>query len=569
MYDQTVVSRVMDGDLEAFSRMYNDCAPAVYRRAFALTNDPIAARTVVRNTFRDIRKYAKELVQPSDFDEWVFRLVNLHVEQLKIEQNKLWDEPNLEGVWEELENEEGAPSAVLPTKQPAPQTKEELPEKKKKPAAKTKKKSSPQKEIEVEASSEEDWEPILFPPEEGAGQGAAISAVENAYSTPAGLEYTSQADADSIGPDTERNTIPPLETDKPSSKGKKVRKVRYEAAHVKPDVHFSVEHVPYDYIPYEESSQEAYDRISLEDSPRAVYEHVPYQRTQDDPKEGHSYERIPYSSTVSSYQPDSAQGVVPPLQADMRKDAPPPPDDITTMQPLLQKKDGEAEQAAALRVIPHEKTAAQSETSSAPPTPNDQPPQKGEDWSLSEEMAKDDGALEAERAAAADAEWANIDPLRLNIDEILEQIVAEVDQAVSQDDAAQKDSATPSAAAPASEETTAVPVETAATAAEPAEAKEAPVAPPASEKAAANAVNPPATDKAETPPPPTAEENSSKSTTDAGEEKQPTELIPTELSPVEGGSGRGKKLLAGAGFFIGIVVLLVGVIFLGFYLKWW
>lgn len=400
MYDQSVVRRVMDGDLDAFSKMYNDCAPAVYRRAFSMTNDPTASREVVRNTFRDIRKYANELDQPSDFDEWVFRLVNLHVEQLDDTHNQLWDEPDLDAVWEEITDGESqdktqADEPVIEAITEAEIAKDE------EPKAKPPQNLAPSTSAALRAAAsppivEESWEPILFPPEEGAGQGAAKEAVARHN-----VNYV-EVDTQSSGEQQEADVIQPLHPG--SASGKKGRKIRYEAAHVKPDAHFSVEHVPYDYIPYEESSQEVYDRVTIEESPRAVYEKIPYHRPGLDDLVGQDEQiRIPYSTEGMTEEEIQADADIPELQPLPMKKA---VESTTLVEEVLEedapnKKDAPAqdEDVAALQV-------------NLTASPNGETVQTPEALAELEDLSN---------------QWQNIDPLRLNVDEILQQIVSEVD----------------------------------------------------------------------------------------------------------------------------------------------
>lgn len=573
MYDQNVVRRVMDGDLDAFSKMYNDCAPAVYRRAYSLTEDPVTSREIVRNTFRDIRKYAKELSQPSDFDEWVFRLVNLYVERSKTGSNQLWSEPNLADVWEELnsETQKSEPSQASqpkPTPAPAAEKREKSPaptptqkEKKKKEEAepiedaegakwveKIKPKDPDAQELPSE-TTEDMWEPILFPPEEGAGNGAALDAMENAAPVVSGLEEdVPEETAGGATPDEEQNTIPLLEENQAESgetKGKKVRKVRYEAARVKPDVRFSVERVPYDYVPYEEGGQEAYERITLEDSPRAVYEHVPYHRPEKDDALGEfSVKKVPFEANPVQKAPQVKGSVVPPLPTEVYEA------NIPTANVALSP--GESGR-------PGELTAKEAQSGAT-----------GADdhWSLSEEVAKEatpanDGATEKPidpvDQSTEEKDWNEIDPLRLDIDEILQQIVDEVDGTST------------SASEPVEVVSEEVIVEVAPDEPTPlAQTQETPtsISEKASEAEKEDSVTQSGNDTNDSDHQDAPSETKIKQVGDTDD--LPAHVLPeNNIDPIVERPRKNKKMLVGAGFFVGAIILLVIVILIGYRMGLW
>lgn len=321
MYDQSIVRRVMNGDAEAYTKMYEDCAPAVYRRAYDLLQDHSLAREAVRKTFLDIYHSVAQLRQPSDFDEWVYRLVNYHSERLQ-KSDKLWDEPDLKMVWDELRALVNLDNGIVDNAADAIDS-------------------------QAGADAEGVWKPILFPPDEAGGEenvgalpwqsdqkkSAAPTSAEllrttDTSDTPkpapsdtppveqAVREKTAEPPARQTGGDVkpfravaEPKEAPPAE--KPPVKtqaelvlpppppefkglarsGKRSRRVRYESASAK-SPRYTIERVPYDYLPYDEASQAAYDRIELEESPRAVYEVVPY-RFHKNP-DGNVVEQVPY-----------------------------------------------------------------------------------------------------------------------------------------------------------------------------------------------------------------------------------------------------------------------------------
>ncbi len=338
MYDQSIVRRVMNGDAEAYTKMYEDCAPAVYRRAYDLLQEHAQAREAVRKTFLDIYHSVGQLRQPSDFDEWVYRLVNYHAERLK-KSDKIWDEPDLKMVWDELRDLVNLDNKVV---------------------------EDAAKELGTgtrAGEGEEAWQPILFPPDEAGpdenvgampwrydpkkaapeakqpGQSAhtardqtlpapplpADAAPHTPTETPdnvSHLPFRSGADGapaetgDKQPVKTQEELVlppPPPEFKGLARSGKRSRRVRYESASAR-SPRYSIERVPYDYLPYDEASQAAYDRIELEESPRAVYEVVPY-RYHKNP-EGNVAESIPYkgpqrSNVVPIHAPDAPEATTP------------------------------------------------------------------------------------------------------------------------------------------------------------------------------------------------------------------------------------------------------------------
>lgn len=553
MYNQDIVGKVMGGDLDAFSKMYNDCAPAVYRRAYSLLEDPVLARETVRNVFRDIRKHIDALPDARDFDEWVFRLVNMHVTQLKNNRQQLWDEPDLRGVWDEITAEDGqtsvqSPESIIETlarmrmqedRGQAPQGERII------FTPSNAAQGDPQPSLFYDdipagdgnalsfGGSAEEWEPILFPPEEDGGQGAAELPLEGMPTPAAAAPAQPKVILETAEPavDTPQQTedaqdgedvLFPLAPEPVKKDGNRKRKrIRYEAARA--STHFSVERVPYDYIPYEETSQEAYDRVSFEETPRAVYEHIPYER--------------PAKEDLVDAQPDVSYTTIP-YAAKPQKE------------PVLQD--------TAIIEAPEKDVALESAGESMPGTfppteaaaPSTSPSKTSPDVPFAHDAAPPLSPV-YETATAANTlshDWQDVDPVQVDVDEVLQEIVAEVDgiqieqrgdgiiaEQLVLDDAIEE-SAVASSEPPVS-------------ASEPATVTNADHPAPVANHA----------------PVPSAAASPLRSSS-LPEEKNVT---PPPLEDATEYQPKKRSWLAGAGFFAGAVVVLGGILFLGHYLNLW
>lgn len=99
MYDQDTIKRVMNGDKDAFSKMYNELSPTIYRQVYDKLQDHAQAREAVRNIFLDIYRHCTQLRDYTLFDEWVASLVRFYTDQ-NATQQVIKNNPDLQVVWE-------------------------------------------------------------------------------------------------------------------------------------------------------------------------------------------------------------------------------------------------------------------------------------------------------------------------------------------------------------------------------------------------------------------------------------------------------------------------------------
>lgn len=101
MYNQDTVKRVIEGDMDAFSVMYNDLSSTVYRRVYDIVQDHAKAREVVRNVFLDIHRHCPQLRDSSLFDEWLDSLIEFYSGQRE-QDGSMNNNPDLQLVWNDI-----------------------------------------------------------------------------------------------------------------------------------------------------------------------------------------------------------------------------------------------------------------------------------------------------------------------------------------------------------------------------------------------------------------------------------------------------------------------------------
>lgn len=304
MYDQDIIRKVIAGDVDAFAKMYSDYAPAAYRQAYEAVQDYAKAREAVRETFIDIFRYCAQLSDTTLFDEWVFRLVNFHCGKIK-QAGAFLDKPDLQIVWDEIEqtialnDAHSGYSAEQSTEDPGGQASTVHAE-----AAAIVQQAQTKNEMDTgyyavtgqkeDVLPEEPWNPILFPPEDGVDDDMPFElsgyAWDAALRTPSSHSpgimretwTADQPEADGQRPEPQEtaDAAPEPDTNEPMTR------ITYQSVHVahgyvSPRV--SYERVPYEYIPYEDTTQAVYDRISIDEAPKGVYEKIPYRR--DEPEQ--------------------------------------------------------------------------------------------------------------------------------------------------------------------------------------------------------------------------------------------------------------------------------------------
>lgn len=102
MYDQSIVKRMIEGEPQAFSQVYNDWSPAVYRKAFDELNDHAKSREAVRNVFMDVYRYSPQLRDSTLFEEWLWRLVDYYTSLNPSASAALLTNPDLQIVWDDI-----------------------------------------------------------------------------------------------------------------------------------------------------------------------------------------------------------------------------------------------------------------------------------------------------------------------------------------------------------------------------------------------------------------------------------------------------------------------------------
>lgn len=101
MYDQDTIKRVMNGDKDAFSKMYNDLSPTIYRQVHDKLQDHAQAREAVRNIFLDVYRYCTQLRDSTLFDEWMASLIRFYTDQ-NAPERIIQNNPDLQVVWEDI-----------------------------------------------------------------------------------------------------------------------------------------------------------------------------------------------------------------------------------------------------------------------------------------------------------------------------------------------------------------------------------------------------------------------------------------------------------------------------------
>lgn len=129
MYNQQVVRQVMQQEAAAFERLYRDCGKRIFDKANLIVFNSARAYGVVLRTFVDIYQRVPYLKNADLFDEWVYRLMRYHARSaLPVEVESLKE------LWPLICQQLDLPSEKEPAE-------------------------------ESSQSSEEEWSPILFPPE--------------------------------------------------------------------------------------------------------------------------------------------------------------------------------------------------------------------------------------------------------------------------------------------------------------------------------------------------------------------------------------------------------------------
>ena len=76
IFNELLVMKTQDGDMEAFSFLVKRWHPALLRQAYRLTRDDEAALDVAQEAWRAIAKGIYRLKSPAAFGTWSFRIVS-------------------------------------------------------------------------------------------------------------------------------------------------------------------------------------------------------------------------------------------------------------------------------------------------------------------------------------------------------------------------------------------------------------------------------------------------------------------------------------------------------------
>lgn len=101
MYDQNTIDRLIQGDDDAFSTIYDELSPMVYHRVYDRLQDHAKAREALRNVFLDVYRYSSQLRDATLFDQWIESLVKFYTSP-KTTNDARNENPDLQIVWADI-----------------------------------------------------------------------------------------------------------------------------------------------------------------------------------------------------------------------------------------------------------------------------------------------------------------------------------------------------------------------------------------------------------------------------------------------------------------------------------
>jgi RNA polymerase sigma-70 factor (ECF subfamily) len=74
--EETLVSRMKSGDIDAFTQLYNKYKPSVYRTACLVSGNSADGEDITQETFVKVFVHCKELKSDKMFRYWLFKILN-------------------------------------------------------------------------------------------------------------------------------------------------------------------------------------------------------------------------------------------------------------------------------------------------------------------------------------------------------------------------------------------------------------------------------------------------------------------------------------------------------------
>jgi len=89
IFNELLVMRTQNGDMEAFSLLVKRCHPALLRQAYRLTRDEEAALDVAQEVWKAITNGIYKLKSPAAFSTWSYKIVSNKAANWIKDQQKL------------------------------------------------------------------------------------------------------------------------------------------------------------------------------------------------------------------------------------------------------------------------------------------------------------------------------------------------------------------------------------------------------------------------------------------------------------------------------------------------
>jgi RNA polymerase sigma-70 factor (ECF subfamily) len=91
--EETLVSRMKSGDIDAFTQIYNEYKHSVYRTACLVSGNPADGEDITQETFVKVFVHCSELKSDKMFRYWLFKILNRTAWQfLKYKKSEIPDD---------------------------------------------------------------------------------------------------------------------------------------------------------------------------------------------------------------------------------------------------------------------------------------------------------------------------------------------------------------------------------------------------------------------------------------------------------------------------------------------